>query len=130
MCTQANPSEILLFHRRRTTVASKSGKKKGNSKAEDSLSAAPIQPESLDDINLEDFVKGVLTSSGKKLQILDEQRLSIAVEDYVSKDQKGVLGETVLKILSEQRKNLVKRGIAVDDGVEAGPMKPTVNSRR
>lgn len=115
----ANPSDILLFHRRRTTDASgKKKKKKSKTEKELDANADPIPPMDLDEINIEDIVKDTLGASEKKLQILDEQRLSLAVEDFVSKEQKGTIGETVGKIISGQQKKLVKRGINVggEDG--------------
>ena len=122
---QANPSDILLFHRKRTTDATSSNKKK-KSTAEKGLYAEPIPPEDLDEINIDDIVKDTLGSSEKKLMILDESRLSIAVEEFVNKEQKGTIAETVAKIVSSQQKKLVKRGINLDgDGDGDGTNKVT-----
>ncbi len=69
-----------------------------------------------------------LSTSEKKLQILDQQRLSIAVEDYVTKEQKGTIGETVGKIISGQQKKLVKRGLDFDEDSNDGNMDTKVST--
>jgi Mre11 DNA-binding presumed domain. len=114
---QANPSDILLFFRRRASSASSatSKKKSDKSKVDKSLMLEPIAPVELDEINIEDVIKDTLGSSDKKLQILDEYRLSVAVEDFVSKEQKGTIGETVGKIVTGQQRKLVRRGFDLDD---------------
>lgn len=113
----ANPSDILLFFRRRASSASSatSKKKSDKSKLDKSLMLEPIAPVELDEINIEDVIKDTLGSSDKKLQILDEYRLSIAVEDFVSKEQKGTIGETVGKIVTGQQRKLVRRGFDLGD---------------
>lgn len=89
----------------------------------------PIAPVELEEINIEDVIKDTLGSSDKKLQILDEHRLSIAVEDFVSKEQKGTIGETVGKIVTGQQRKLVRRGFDLDDD-ENGLKVSTANAVR
>ena len=74
----------------------------------------------MDDINVEDIVKDSLATSDAKLQIIDEHRFSIAVDDFVSKEQRGTIGETLGKLVNGQQKKLVKRGVNVDDESDGG----------
>jgi len=123
----ANPSDILLFHRKRSTTASSSSssskhKKNKNANANDNQSQTqeePIYPTELDDINVEEIVRDALDMGDKKLQILDEERLSIAVEDFVSKEQRQMIEDTVNKIIHIQNKMLVTRGPG-DDNIGDG----------
>lgn len=115
----ANPSDILLFYRRRSSTTGTTSKKKGaKSKADKSALLEPIAPIELEEIHIEDVIKDTLGTSDKKLQILDEHRLSLAVEDFVSKEQKGTIGETVGKIVTGQQRKLVRRGFNLGDGNE------------
>jgi len=103
-----NPADILLFHRRRQTETVKTdGKKKPKGKK--SSLDVPMDPEELAEVNVEDLIAENLETSDK-LKILDEQGLGAALEEYVSKDQKQAITETVDDILDKKTKLLIKRG--------------------
>jgi double-strand break repair protein MRE11 len=111
----ANPSDILLFHRKRVNEAIKSSSNRGNNKSNNTSNSNgipndPTYPKEMEEINFEDIVKDLLDDAEKKLQILNEDTLTIAVEEFVSKEQKQMITETVSKILNKQQKSLVKRG--------------------
>ena len=67
---QANPSDILLFHKRRSA---ETAKKKGASNR-GSLNI-PTEPEDLDETNIEDLITDNLERSDKKLELLDEKTM-------------------------------------------------------
>eukprot|EP00554_Chaetoceros_debilis_P011983 CAMPEP_0194116684 /NCGR_PEP_ID=MMETSP0150-20130528/28215_1 /TAXON_ID=122233 /ORGANISM="Chaetoceros debilis, Strain MM31A-1" /LENGTH=817 /DNA_ID=CAMNT_0038807463 /DNA_START=62 /DNA_END=2515 /DNA_ORIENTATION=+ len=129
----ANPSDILLFHRRRSTDAKSSKKKKSKDAEGLDGSSEPIYPADIEDVNIEDIVRDTLDNQEKKMMILDESRLSIAVEDYVVKETKATIGESVKKMITGQRKLLVRRGHDEDEDEDAthndGKLK-TVNAVR
>ena len=60
-------------------------------------------------------MKDTLDAADKKLQILDEERLGVALDAFVAKEQKQMIDETVSKIVSVQQKKLVKRGVDADE---------------
>ena len=70
-----------------------------------------MDPEELAEVNVEDLIAENLETSDK-LKILDEQGLGAALEEYVSKDQKQAITETVDDILNKKTKHLIKRGRA------------------
>ncbi|CAN0347442.1 unnamed protein product, partial [Discosporangium mesarthrocarpum] len=92
----ANPTDLLLFYRRRSggagggagdaTGSSKSGGGRGGG-----LSGDPIRPDSLDAVRVEDLVMHNLETSDKKLSLLVEPKLKLALEDYVYKGDAQVL---------------------------------------
>jgi hypothetical protein len=112
---------LLLFHRR------KQGDGKGTTKKRPAL-AKPISPEELEEMNVEVLIKENLDMEDKKLEILSEQRLGMAVEDFVAKEQNKAFTEAMQETLSKQQKKLIKRGqsAGVDEGGEGGSGK--VNS--
>mmetsp|Transcript_27398 Transcript_27398/g.60852 ORF Transcript_27398/g.60852 Transcript_27398/m.60852 type:complete len:822 (+) Transcript_27398:187-2652(+) len=103
-----NPADILLFHRRRQTETVKTDGKKAKRAKKSSLDE-PMDPEELADINVEDLIADNLETSDK-LKILEEQSLGAALEDFVSKEQRSALGETVDEILEKKTHQLIKRG--------------------
>ena len=62
-------------------------------------------------MNVEDLIKDNLTAFEKKIDLLDEKKMSIALEHFVEKEQKGVIDEVAHDTLLKQQKKLVKRGI-------------------
>ncbi len=126
---QANPSDILLFHRRRT-ARSKSSKGGGKSALEQDLNDQPVYPADLDNVDVEDIVKDTLDSSEKKMMVLDDSRLSIAVGNYVSKETRASINDNVEKMLNVKQKKLIKRGMEGDDDGENENKLTTVNAIR
>ena len=104
----------MLFHRRRiTTIAKNPTNKKGNGKKNNPANISddePILPADIEEVQIEDIVTETLAKSDKKLSILEQEKIANAVEDFVSKEIKGILGETVDKIIAKQQRKLVNRG--------------------
>lgn len=72
----------------------------------------PTFPAELDTVNVEDIVRETLHSGDKTLLILDEGKLGVAIEEYVEKEQRQSIDDTVGKIVVLQNKKLIKRGTA------------------
>eukprot|EP00586_Coscinodiscus_wailesii_P016404 CAMPEP_0172493426 /NCGR_PEP_ID=MMETSP1066-20121228/24888_1 /TAXON_ID=671091 /ORGANISM="Coscinodiscus wailesii, Strain CCMP2513" /LENGTH=939 /DNA_ID=CAMNT_0013263609 /DNA_START=81 /DNA_END=2900 /DNA_ORIENTATION=+ len=113
----ANPADVLLFHRRRLGV--EDSKKGSPNKRSGAAYPGPLAPEELAEINVEDLVRDNLTTSDSKLEILQDQRMGLALEDFVVKEQRTAIDYTVEDILVHQRKTLVKRGVEEDDNEKA-----------
>lgn len=73
---QANPSDILLFHKRRQAEAATSGRG-GAARKKRRVAGldVPLEPEDLEQINIEDLIQSNLANSDKKLEILDEKSM-------------------------------------------------------
>lgn len=80
----------------------------------------PIAPEELEEMNVEDLVKENLDQAEKKLEILSEEKLSLSLDDYVSKEVKQALTDGVAAMLERQQKELIKRRNENGDGVSTG----------
>ena len=110
---QANPSNILLFHRRsqiNATKLSTNGQK--SSKKNNSLNKSEgIPPEELESINIEDLINDNLHNAAKKLGILDPKQLGNALNDFVEKEQRQAFAETFNDLLGKKQKTLVDRGV-------------------
>jgi hypothetical protein len=61
-------------------------------------------------MNVEVLIKENLDMADKKLEILSEQRLGLAVEDFVAKEQNKAFAEAMEETLTKQQKKLIKRG--------------------
>ncbi len=75
---QANPSDILLFHRRRkaeSAADSKGGTR--NSRTAVAGLIGPIEPEDLEEINVEDLVNDNLATTDKKMELLNERQMAL-----------------------------------------------------
>lgn len=71
---QANPSDILLFHKKR---GAESAKNKGAAKKRASKGLnVPSEPEELEEVNVEDLVNDNLFNSDKKLELLNEKDMA------------------------------------------------------
>lgn len=86
----------------------------------------PIIPIDIDEVHIEDIVKDTLAKSDKKLSILEQEKIADAVEDFVTKEIKGILGETVDKIIAKQQRRLVSR-CNEEDTENAGSKSMTTN---
>lgn len=112
----ANPSDILLFYRKRSSGNNLSG---GYSTAKKMLTASkfnqPILPDELVELNVEDLIKDVLEKNDRCLEILNEEILGQAMKDFVSKEYRSAFDDSVNKMLYTQQKKLVKRGLVASD---------------
>eukprot|EP00986_Skeletonema_menzelii_P008558 scaffold3643_cov132-Skeletonema_menzelii.AAC.8 len=107
---QANPSDILLFHKRRSA---ETAKKKGASNR-GSLNI-PTEPEDLDETNIEDLITDNLERSDKKLELLDEKTMGEALNAFVDKEERKAIDEAAERILKENRKLIKKRQSGEDE---------------
>lgn len=102
----ANPSDILLFHRKKDPKAASTVKK---------ASVQPLVPEELEKTNMEDLVRDHLLAPGSKpMKILTENRLSDALEDYVDKARTVAISETVNNLIEEKQEYLVEKNKGAD----------------
>ena len=73
---QANPSDILLFHKRRQAETAKGGKASASRKKRSAAGLdVPVEPEDLEQINIEDLIIENLANNDKKLELLDERSM-------------------------------------------------------
>jgi double-strand break repair protein MRE11 len=101
----ANPSDILLFHRKKEANAYAQA---GASKKRAALNK-PIAPEELERTNMEDLVKEILTAPEQKLHLLSEQALSLAMEEYVDKSLLQSIPDAAVEMLKTQQMRLINR---------------------
>lgn len=107
----ANTSDLLLFHRRKET-ADRSGVKR--KKKLDN----PIEPEEQDVMKIEDLIKDNLDISDKKLEVLDEGKLTIALEEFVDKEIKQAMSDATKSMLTKQQKKLLSHSDDKQDSEE------------
>lgn len=105
----ANPSDILLFHKRRQAESAKGGKAASKKRSAAGLDV-PTEPEDLEKINVDDLVAENLANSDKKLQLLDEKSMGEALEQYVEKKNIKAIEEIAEDILRQNQKILIRRG--------------------
>ena len=60
---------------------------------------------------MEDIIKENLEISGKKLEILSESHLGVALDDFMLKEQRQAINETVKETLRIRHKRLIKSKI-------------------
>ncbi|KAG7351089.1 metallo-dependent phosphatase-like protein [Nitzschia inconspicua] len=97
----ANPTDILLFHRKKAD----SGSRKTNVK-----NINPIVPDEIAEMNIEDLIVEELDASDKKLQLMDERKISSALDKYVEKSEAQALNEAINEILTKKQRQLIKSG--------------------
>lgn len=105
----ANPSDILLFHKRRQADSAKGGGKGSKKKRNAAGLDVPLEPEDLADINIEDLVTENLAKNDKKLELLDEKSMGEALEQFVDKKEAKAIALKAEKILEQNQKILMKR---------------------
>jgi double-strand break repair protein MRE11 len=99
----ANPVDILLFHRKKDTDGRAGVKRTKASKALE----APMVPQDHDEMKIEDLIKDNLQNADKKLEIIDEAKMNLALDDFVSKEVKQAMFEAANSMLSKQQKKLL-----------------------
>mmetsp|Transcript_1616 Transcript_1616/g.2573 ORF Transcript_1616/g.2573 Transcript_1616/m.2573 type:complete len:891 (-) Transcript_1616:113-2785(-) len=105
----ANPSDILLFHKRRSAETAKKGASKKRSLN------IPTEPDDLDEINIEDLITDNLEQSDKKLELLDEKTMGEALNAFVDKEERKAIDDAAEKILKENRKLIKSRQNAEEE---------------
>merc|ERR1719253_1992873 len=124
----ANPSDILLFQKRRQADSAKGGRaagKGGKRKRAGAGLDVPVEPEDLADINIEDLVADNLINNEKKLQLLDEKSMGEALELFVDKKNAQAIRETANDILQHNQKILIRRGTREGDDDKPAVDNPT-----
>ena len=71
-------------------------------------------------MNIDVLIKENLDMADKKLEILSEQRLGLAVEDFVAKELNKAFAEAMKDTLTKQQKKLIKRGENASGDEEEG----------
>jgi len=110
----ANLSGILLFHRKKETSDITYARKKRAMQAIEK----PIVPDDHKEMNIEDLVMENLDMSDKKLEMLDEAKLNIALEEFVSKEIKQALSEATKLMLRKHQKKLISGESKFNEDVE------------
>ena len=101
----ANPSDILLFTRKRKLVERKQA---AVNAASSSAATTAIAPPDLNDTTVEELAYDLLQNH--KLDLLNAQQFTLAVEDFVEKEQRQAIVETVNLLVKKQQKALIVRG--------------------
>eukprot|EP00752_Nemacystus_decipiens_P013425 g11888.t1 len=122
----ANPADLLLFYRRHNfdgRAAGGSGTAAGGStsRSRGGLSD-PIRPDNLADLRVEDLVMENLETADKKLSLLLEPKLKMALEDFVYKQDTQAIKDLVKDTLEATQKALMAKKAArnaamIDDAV-------------
>lgn len=97
----ANPTDILLFTRKRAENKSQSKSMKD---------IKPIEPSELEEIAIEELIIRQFEESNTKLELFDDKKISLALDCYVEKDEKNIINETLNKLLERSVSKLIKSG--------------------
>ena len=119
----ANPTDILLFSRRKEAKAGGTGKIAAKRRA---LMNAPIAPEALEKTNMEDLVLEHLEAPERKLKLLNKKKLSEALEEYVDKNTLATIADTTAAMLKEAQKKLISDSTATEDGEKASKIRERI----
>lgn len=95
----ANPSDMLLFHRKKDIRLASAIVKK---------SLQPMAPEELERTNMEDLVREALDLPEQSLKLLEEQELTEAMEDYVDKSLVAAIPDKANGLLKQKQLLLIK----------------------
>ena len=104
---------LLLFLPRRKTETVKKEGPRSPSNGIPSLDW-PLKLEELAEMNVEDLIKENLEISGKKLEIMSERQLGVALDDLVLKKQRQAINENVGENLKKNNKRPIKRNVCED----------------
>jgi hypothetical protein len=64
-------------------------------------------PEDRDEMRIEDLIKDNLDNAEKKLEIIDEAKMNLALDEFVSKEVKQAMFEATNSMLTKQQKKLL-----------------------
>ncbi|KAG2949084.1 Double-strand break repair protein [Phytophthora cactorum] len=107
----ANPNDILLFYRRKKDRINASDKK-ASMELEKSLSGRPVRPTPLAAVTIEDILSEQLCAPERKLVLLPEAQLGIALEKFTLKNNSSAIQEFVDSILDETQRELSSKSDA------------------
>ncbi|CAI5722799.1 unnamed protein product [Hyaloperonospora brassicae] len=101
----ANPNDILLFYRRKKDRVYASGTK-SSMELEKSLLGRPVRPAPLAAVTIEDILSKQLCIPERKLVLLPEAQLGIALEKFTLKNNASAIQEFVDSVLDETQREL------------------------
>ena len=109
-----------MYHRKKSTSGDikDSGVSGGSKKKNLVGSLPPMEPQELEEINIEDLVTESLEQSDNKLEIFDERHIGNALEAYVQKQQAQAFTEVISDNLQKKQKKLIKQGPGNDNDEE------------
>ncbi|CEG37885.1 dna repair protein partial [Plasmopara halstedii] len=107
----ANPNDILLFHRRKKDRTNASDKKTGM-ELEKSLLGRPLKPIPLAAVTIEDILSKQLCAPERKLVLLPEAQLGIALEMFTLKNNSSAIQEFVDGVLDATQRELSSKSDA------------------
>jgi len=111
----ANPSDLVLFHQRRTATEAKSSSAKSPSASDSRMQ--PTLADELEEFHVEDLITQQLESSNKKLTLLKESTLKDALEDYVKRQHATALADLVETTLAGVQQQLKSTGYRDADNI-------------
>ncbi|KAL3658000.1 hypothetical protein V7S43_017043 [Phytophthora oleae] len=101
----ANPNDILLFYRRKKDRIIASDKN-ASKELEKSLLGRPVRPTPLASVTIEDILSKQLCAPERKLVLLPEAQLGIALEKFTLKNNSSAIQEFVDSVLDETQREL------------------------
>ncbi|CAH0482955.1 unnamed protein product [Peronospora belbahrii] len=101
----ANPNDILLFYRRKRDRLNASDSK-ASKELEKSLLGRPVRPTPLAALTIEDILSKQLCVPERKLVLLPEAQLGIALEKFTLKNNASAIQEFVDGVLDETQREL------------------------
>ncbi|KAG7392096.1 Double-strand break repair protein mre11a [Phytophthora pseudosyringae] len=107
----ANPNDILLFYRRKKDRINASDKK-STMELEKSLLGRPVRPTPLAALTIEDILSSQLCAPERKLVLLPETQLGIALENFTLKNRSSAIQEFVDSVLDETQRELSSKSDA------------------
>ncbi|ETM46093.1 DNA repair protein (mre11), partial [Phytophthora nicotianae] len=107
----ANPNDILLFYRRKKDRINASDKK-ASMELEKSLLGRPVRPTPLASVTIEDILSKQLSVPERKLTLLPEAQLGIALEKFTLKNNSSAIQEFVDSVLDETQRELSSKSDA------------------
>ncbi|RQM16902.1 hypothetical protein DD237_002756 [Peronospora effusa] len=107
----ANPNDILLFYRRKKDRINASGTN-ASKELEKSLLGRPVRPTPLATLTIEDILSKQLCVPERKLLLLPEAQLGIALEKFTLKNNASAIQEFVDGVLDETQRELSSKSNA------------------
>ncbi|KAJ8542631.1 hypothetical protein ON010_g12179 [Phytophthora cinnamomi] len=107
----ANPNDILLFYRRKKDRINASDKK-ASAELEKSLLGRPVRPTPLAAVTIEDILSKQLCVPERRLVLLPEAQLGIALEKFTLKNNASAIQEFVDSVLDETQRELSSKSDA------------------
>ncbi|KAG1698479.1 hypothetical protein DVH05_015019 [Phytophthora capsici] len=107
----ANPNDILLFYRRKKDRIIASDKN-ASKELEKSLLGRPVRPTPLASVTIEDILSKQLCVPERKLVLLPEAQLGIALEKFTLKNNSSAIQEFVDSVLEDTQRELSSKSDA------------------